>query len=373
MFEGNIAEKGAISIPDIEQEAFTIFLRYLYTDTIELTVNTATSVLSAARKYMVDRLVTKCETFLRRSLTTENVCLLLEQSHIYTEESLKEDCVNMIARSQEEVLKSTSFVDLCGVCVKSITESDDLAVEESVVYEAVMRWSEAECGRQGLEVTDTNRRKILGDILYTVRFPLIDAKYVLHHVITRDVLTAEQILSVLRFQRDNKAYPCTEFSENKRKVREPVKGIFEYINRFTDTIESSWNSWNYGENDSISFVSTVDMFLHGLQLYGSYENEQNVLIGVYSQGGDTLYMERHTLLTNETLCNTEFQHIIELTRDHTYTVVLHEGVDTTVYGTQGCSTVKCRDGQIRFMASSSFPHGSTTIDDGQIPGLLVSF
>ncbi|OWF54613.1 BTB/POZ domain-containing protein 6-like [Mizuhopecten yessoensis] len=204
MFEGNLAEKGEIAIPDIEQEVFTMFLRYLYTDTIELTVNTATSVLSAARKYMVDRLVKECETFLKSSLTTDNVCLLLEQAHIYTEESIREDCVNMIARSPEEVLKSTSFVDLCGVCVKSIAESVDLAVEESVVYEAVIRWSEAECGRQGLELTDTNRRNVLGDILYTVRFPIMDTKYLLQHVITRDVLTTEHLVSVMRFSRTTK-------------------------------------------------------------------------------------------------------------------------------------------------------------------------
>ncbi|XP_021347400.1 BTB/POZ domain-containing protein 6-like isoform X2 [Mizuhopecten yessoensis] len=233
MFEGNLAEKGEIAIPDIEQEVFTMFLRYLYTDTIELAVDTATSVLSAARKYMVDRLVKKCETFLKSSLTTENVCLLLEQAHIYTEESLKEDCINEIARSPEEVLKSTSFVELCGVCVKSITEPDDLAVEESVVYEAVMRWSEAKCGRQGLEVTDTNRRQVLGDIIYTVRFPIIDAKYLLQHVMTRDVLTSEQLVSVMRFQQDNKAYPCTEFSVNQRNVRKPVITMLrEYPNNY---------------------------------------------------------------------------------------------------------------------------------------------
>ncbi|XP_021342323.1 BTB/POZ domain-containing protein 6-like [Mizuhopecten yessoensis] len=222
MFEGNLAEKGEVSILDIEQEVFTMFLRYLYTDTIELTVNIATSVLSAARKYMVDRLVKKCETFLKSSLTAKNVCLLLEQAHVYTEESLKEDYRRVIARSSKEALKSNSFVDLCSVCIKSITESDELAVEESVVYEAVIRWSEAECGRQGLEVTDTNRREVLGYIIYTVRFPILDTKYLLQHVITRDVLTAEQLVSVQRFQQDNKAYPCTEFSANRRKIENPA-------------------------------------------------------------------------------------------------------------------------------------------------------
>ncbi|OWF54612.1 hypothetical protein KP79_PYT22818 [Mizuhopecten yessoensis] len=115
------------------------------------------------------------------------------------------------------------------------------------------------------------------------------------------------------------------------------------------------------------------MFLHGLQLYGSCGSDQNVLIGVYSQDGDILCKETHTVLTNETLCNTEFQHIIKITRDHTYTVVLHGGVHTMGYGEQGCSTVECRDGQIRFIASSSFSCRYTPTDKGQIPGLLVSF
>ncbi|XP_021359847.1 BTB/POZ domain-containing protein 6-like [Mizuhopecten yessoensis] len=372
MFEGNLAEEGEVSIPDIEQEVFTMFLRYLYTDTIELTVNNATSTLSAARKYMVDRLVKKCETFLKSSLTAENVCLLLEQAHIYTEESIKEDCVNMIARSTGEVLKSTSFVALGCDFLKSITESDDLEVEESAVYEAVIRWSEAECGRQGLELTDTNRRNVLGDILYTVRFPIMDTKYLLQHVITGDVLTSEQAQSVLRFQQDSKAYPCTEFTVNQRALRKPVTIVKECISRFKGTTRNKRSEWLVADSESISFVSTVDISLHGLQLYGSKTGELNILIGVYNQAGDTLYEETH-MLPNKEEVTIEFKHIIKITPGQTYTVVIHGGVHTKVYGTEGCSTVKCRDGEIRFISSTSYPSRHTSVNEGQFPGLLVTF
>ncbi|OWF54610.1 BTB/POZ domain-containing protein 6 [Mizuhopecten yessoensis] len=318
---------------------------------------------------MVDRLVKKCETFLKSSLTAENVCLLLEQAHIYTEESLKEDYRRVIARSSKEALKSNSFVDLCGVCVKSITESDELAVEESVVYEAVMSWSEAECGRQGLEVTDTNRREVLGDIIYTVRFPIIDAKYLSQHVIKRDVLTAEQLLSILRFQQDNKAYPCTEFTVNQRALRKPVTFVKECISRFKGTTRNKRSGMIVDDSESISFVSTVDISLHGLKLYGSKTGDRNILIGVYNQAGDTLYEKTH-MLPNKEEVTIEFQHIIKITPGQTYTVVIHGGVHTKVYGTEGCSTVKCRDGEIRFMSSRNKEKEYQTVTDAFIVEIM---
>ncbi|XP_060082921.1 BTB/POZ domain-containing protein 6-like [Ylistrum balloti] len=173
MFEGDLAEKGEIVIPDVTREIFTLFLRYLYTDTIEFSDTVAMPVLSVARKYMVDHLVTKCQTFIKKSITPENVCFWLEQSHLHTEESMMEECLRMINKTPEVVLKSKSFLDLCGACVKRITESDNLNVDERMVYEAVIRWGEAECERQGLELTDSNVRKVLGDVFYTIRFPVL--------------------------------------------------------------------------------------------------------------------------------------------------------------------------------------------------------
>ncbi|XP_033725451.1 BTB/POZ domain-containing protein 6-like [Pecten maximus] len=50
MLEGHLPEKGEITIPDIRGDIFKSFLRYLYTDTIDLTIENVVPVFSAARK-----------------------------------------------------------------------------------------------------------------------------------------------------------------------------------------------------------------------------------------------------------------------------------------------------------------------------------
>ncbi|XP_033726299.1 BTB/POZ domain-containing protein 6-like [Pecten maximus] len=219
MLEGDLAEKGFITVPDISSQAFSMFLRYLYTDEIKLTVDVVTPVLSAARKYMVDHLVTKCETFLKNSLSIENACVLLEQAHTFTEENLIKDCLSFISSSADTVLQLSSFTDLCGACVMSITESDDLAEDESDVYEAVIRWSEAECRRQGLKETDTNRREVLGDILYTVRFPIMDHAYFRRNVVVTDILSANETRDIIRCHEDFARFSC-KFNKNKRPLKQ---------------------------------------------------------------------------------------------------------------------------------------------------------
>lgn len=218
MLDGPLAEKGEITIPDISKETFTKFLRYLYTDDIQLTVDTAIQMMSVARKYCVDRLVNKCVTFLNENMTADNVHGVYEHAHIYTEENIKADCIRVMSKDDGRGLRSPGFVELCRSCVKGITESDDLAVAESEVFEAVIRWSDSECARQGLEVTEVNRREVLGDIFYNVRFPVMDKTYISDTVSLVDILTSDEFRNIVRCQRDEKNYPCKMFNVKKRKL-----------------------------------------------------------------------------------------------------------------------------------------------------------
>ena len=44
---------------------------------------------------------------------------------------------------------------------------------ESLMFSAVIRWSEAECLRQDLPVISENKRSVLGRVLTQIRFPLM--------------------------------------------------------------------------------------------------------------------------------------------------------------------------------------------------------
>ncbi|OWF39116.1 BTB/POZ domain-containing protein 6 [Mizuhopecten yessoensis] len=194
------------------------------------------------------------------------------------EENLKENCLRVIYGSRENGLQTNGFVELCDACVKSITESDDLVVEESVVYEAVMRWSGEECGRQGLQVTDINRREVLGDIFYTVRFPIIDKKYFAREISFRNILTTEEISNIFRCQKDD-MFNLYNFNNTKRHKPKPKRGQYETISLFGRTrraIRHIWNSTNL--SDSISFRSSEDMYLNGLLMYGAHDGCQDITI-----------------------------------------------------------------------------------------------
>lgn len=55
----------------------------------------------------------------------------------------------------------------------AVLERDTLGIREVRLFNAVVRWSEAECQRQQLQVTPENKRKVLGKALGLIRFPLM--------------------------------------------------------------------------------------------------------------------------------------------------------------------------------------------------------
>lgn len=55
----------------------------------------------------------------------------------------------------------------------AVLERDTLGIREVRLFNAVVRWSEAECHRQQLQVTPENKRKVLGKALGLIRFPLM--------------------------------------------------------------------------------------------------------------------------------------------------------------------------------------------------------
>ncbi|XP_069102826.1 BTB/POZ domain-containing protein 3-like isoform X2 [Argopecten irradians] len=218
MFNGLLAEQGEVIIPDIKEEAFKPFLHYLYTDQIQLTYQCVVPVMSVARKYCVDVLVSACQEFLQRSLSPENACFLMEESHVYTEDQLMAACLQVIAKHPQAVLQSNTFVDLCPACLIGITKSDELAVDECLLYRSIIKWANKKCIRLDLKNTGNNKREVLGDILFTIRFPIMDQTFFLDQVCVDGVLTNDEVVDILMFIRKKKKDVSTSFSTKRRRM-----------------------------------------------------------------------------------------------------------------------------------------------------------
>lgn len=366
--------------------------RYLYTDEIQLTVQTATPILAAARKYCVDNLVNTCETFLGDITAPDDACLVYEHAHVYAEERLKENCLSLISRINGSGLRSASFLELCFDCVKNITESDDLSVDEIEVFHAVMRWSEAECKRQELEVTEVNRREVLGVILCNVRFPVIDEKYLIQDVSLEEILTAEEYRKIVQCQQYNKEEKennseqdhnelNTFYNTKRRKQKVLEKEKFERVLRLSAKrpcpssvgIFSSFggSAHTVDSHEAISFICNADFWLHGICLYGDGRFSDKVTIAVYADDR-SIYKQEHTIPTSE-IGNVQFTDMFMIKREEIVTITLHGVCGNGYSGANGKTTVPFHHAQIQFQnAHSDYKSEHTGTTHGHIPGLLLS-
>ncbi|XP_076030651.1 uncharacterized protein LOC143018938 [Oratosquilla oratoria] len=84
---------------------------------------------------------------------------------------LLNQCFEFLDAHAEEVLSSEALEELDHDTLLLICRRDNLNIpSEMSVFNAVVRWSTAECKRQFQKLTDDNRRALLQDILYNVRF-----------------------------------------------------------------------------------------------------------------------------------------------------------------------------------------------------------
>ncbi|KAK2118541.1 BTB/POZ domain-containing protein 2 [Saguinus oedipus] len=83
-------------------------------------------------------------------------------------------CVEFLKKNLNTVdaITAEGFTDIDLETLVAVLERDTLDIREVRLFNAVVRWSEAECPRQQLQVTPENRQKVLGKALGLICFPL---------------------------------------------------------------------------------------------------------------------------------------------------------------------------------------------------------
>ncbi|XP_048245933.1 BTB/POZ domain-containing protein 6-like isoform X4 [Haliotis rufescens] len=198
MFCGSIPETGQVLIPDIQTDNFKTFLRYLYTREVELTPNTVLGLMYAARKYNITGLEKQCEEFCLQSLSPSNACLFLQQADLFGKEDLKQRALLVIKSKAEVSVASEGFCELSKECLKLILKTDDMRVDEICIFRSVMSWAEAECRRQGREVTPEEKREVLGECVFLIRFPSVSMVKFATTVCNEGILSDAHALMLLR-------------------------------------------------------------------------------------------------------------------------------------------------------------------------------
>ena len=192
----------------------------MYYDEVQLTTRTAPEVLFLARKYIIPNLADICTDFVVNNLTVENTlsvldhCLLLGVS-----KGLEKQCWNVIDQHTSEVANGDNFTEIDHGTLTSFLRRDTLVAKEILLFRAAVKWAARECQRLSIPLTVENKRRVLGDAFYFIRFLLMSEKEFTEEVAQSSFLSNEEVANMyigfnsnfkscnVRFPTDSRAAP----------------------------------------------------------------------------------------------------------------------------------------------------------------------
>ncbi|XP_043909914.1 BTB/POZ domain-containing protein 2-like isoform X1 [Protopterus annectens] len=253
MFNGGMATTSTeIELPDVEPAAFLALLKFLYSDEVQIGPETVMTTLYTAKKYAVPALEAHCVDFLKKNLRADNAFMLLTQARLFDEPQLASLCLENIDKNTSDAIGAEGFTDIDLDTLIAVLERDTLGIREIRLFNAVVRWAEAECQRQQLQATPENKRKVLGKALSLIRFPLMTIEEFAAGPAQSGILTDREVVSLfLHFTVNPK--PRVEFIDRPRCC---LRGKECSINRFQQ-VESRWGYSGTSDRIRLSILTVI--------------------------------------------------------------------------------------------------------------------
>ena len=271
MFYGVLAERGSvIKISDTDEKSFKEFLRFLYTDNCILTEKNVVPLLYLAKKYMVGTLTEMCVNDLCRKINAENVFTILNNAICFDEQELQTACWHFIERHTSDVVSTESFNNITLGTLMTLLNRDKLDIPEVKLFQAVLKWSEVQCEQNNLTLTAENKRSVMGDAIYAIKYLSMTQKDFAQHVSKSGLFSDKELVSI--YGTLNGLDSALEWSLSKRKP--PLKTIKVShknvrFNRFNRVMENECRyEWSW-EPDRICFSVSKDALFHGTRLFGN--------------------------------------------------------------------------------------------------------
>ncbi len=318
MFNSTLATSDEeIPLPDVEPASFLALLKFLYSDEVQIDPETVMTTLYTAKKYAVPALEKHCVDFLKKHLCADNAFMLLTQARLFDEPQLAALCLETIDKNTPEALGAEGFTDIDINTLSAVLDRDSLRIKEARLFTAVLKWAEAECVRQGLQLSPENKRAVLGRVLGQIRFPLMTVEEFAQGPAQSGILTDRECVSLfLHFTVNPK--PPVAFLDVPRCS---MTGKEQTVGRYQQ-IESRWGY--SGMSDKIRFIVDKRIYVVGFGLYGSIHGpcEYQVTIQIIHTGSERLLGSNEVSFTSDgTNCTFRvmFKEPIEIAPNANYT------------------------------------------------------
>ena len=374
MFYGELPDtRDSIKLPDCEYESLLELFRYMYSDEVNLSGGNVMEVLYLAKKYIVPSLADKCTEYLQNNLGPSNVFNILPTAEKFEEKELVDRCWKVIDRKTEAAVKSDGFATIERSLLETVVSRETLTIEEIDLFKAVDQWATKECEKQGLATDGEQKRRILGEkIIKAIRFPVMKEKEFSAAVLDAKILSPEEVIIFSKSFNSTLATPV-RFSEIRRSRVPHRCGRFEFL---------AGNAWNYSRRkDFLNFSVDKDIMLHGLCLFGSENNDYEVMLEIKNSNNNLTVVSKAGTFSSKLMrykgssyygFEILFDFAVDLKKATEYRIEAKISGPPSWVGSVGLCVVEMSSVTFTFSTSTVKEHNGTNCSGGQFPEFLFS-
>ena len=290
MFYGSLAEtQDTVEIPDSNYDSFVEFLRFLYCDEAELTVDIVMGVNYLAKKYIVPALEKKCRAFIEEGVDANNVFKLLSYARQYKDEAVEKICWEFLDGETVEAVKSENFCQIDKDAICEFLTRDTLHAKEIELFLAVKKWAEAQNSETDEEPSKDDLESI-NEVVNLIRYPLMSQREFAEHVVKSRLLRHEDVINMfLKFNDTLEDDTVLPFSQVPRRGYYRCS-LWQHV---YDTFDiETWDVETSQMPNALTFSSNSNILLCGVSLYGSDNNNDSYTFQVYvSDEEDTILLQ----------------------------------------------------------------------------------
>ena len=220
---------------------------------------------------------------------------------------------------------------------------------------------------QHVTANDEQLRKVLGNLIYLIRFPVMDREYYANEVSTKNVLTADEKVEIFQSFHNK---PINTFPANVRLSISMLEVC---------RCEANWNripAWNQaGANDCLNFTISWDCYIYGIIVFGSKHYSGHHAININILNGSTLLGSTSTKLTSvpgKASYPIDLAEPLRILKNIRYTIELNMKGNNCFRGKDYKTIVKIDDISTVTFADSLLSTNGTDSRRGQIPGIILS-
>jgi hypothetical protein len=167
LFE-SLKDHREIKYDNVDLEAFLSVLSFFYRKELILTESNGRDILDVASRFKIEPIICICKKY----LADEDPFSLWAAARCDEDKDLEDLAEKKITREFDTLSKTDEFLSITKDMLKILLSKNKLQAKEIDVYRAAMRWAEAECKKKGLlDPTGKNKRDVLGDLIFSIRFP----------------------------------------------------------------------------------------------------------------------------------------------------------------------------------------------------------